>query len=74
MTLIAAYKKDLLTFSFKILAPARMRENTDQNNSKYGHFSRSVYFQERKTFSFKQGFMCFYNLFKDVALRSLRTV
>ena len=23
----------------------RMRENTDQNNSEYGHFSRSVHYQ-----------------------------
>ena len=26
----------------------RMRENTDQNNSEYGHFSRSVYFKFNK--------------------------
>ena len=30
------------------LYSVRMRENTDQNNSEYGHFSCSYYVQEKK--------------------------
>ena len=29
--------------SYSIPCPVRMRENSDQNNSEYGHFLRSLY-------------------------------
>ena len=48
MVILTAWKVSVLgailvrIFSYSV----RMRENTDQNNSEYGHFSRSVSFGE----------------------------
>ena len=42
---VISYSGQIMLFMFSPYS-VRMRENTDENNSKYGHFSRSDSFQD----------------------------
>ena len=58
--------KNVGIWSYSGLYSVQMRENTDQNNSKYGHFSRS---ESLHYISLVVQYYIHYNFLKNLALR-----